>query len=307
MKRHDLADNVERHLSTISHDGMDIFLLQDGNYRGGILNGTRLVNQMRANHGLGIMETLILGHGYLAAGILTSLVKGNDRIRLDIRCDGPAAGLTVDANARGEIRGHLSNPDFGIDSSPDSLDTAPYLGNGTLTVSRRLEGAKAPVTGHVSLKHGQIARDLAVYFLESEQKPSAIVVSIHFDPTGMVNGAGALFLQALPEKSQSAARDLDAAVEVFPSIGSRLAAGDTPAHLVNSHLGEFGLDMIGSRPVEMQCPCTHTRFERYLRSLPKGEIEAILNEGPIPAKVTCHYCNSSYMYEKEALESFLSA
>jgi len=95
------------HFSSIAADGMEIFLLAGSAYRGSLLQGTRLVNQMRANHGLGIMETLILGHGYLAAGLLTSLVKGNDRIRLDVSCDGPVRGISVDSNARGEIRGYL--------------------------------------------------------------------------------------------------------------------------------------------------------------------------------------------------------
>jgi molecular chaperone Hsp33 len=302
----ELSDPSEKHLSSIAADGMDIFMLQDGGYRGALLHGTRLVTQMAANHRLGVMETLILGHAYLAGGLLTSLVKGNDRIQFDITSDGPVSGLSIDANARGEIRGYLKNSKLDLTSEPETFDTAPYLGTGTLTVTRRLELAPRPVTGHVRFRHGAIARDLAGYFLESEQKPTALSVSIQFDRDGSVSGAGALFVQALPETDHSAAGDMDAAIENLPSLGTAFASGDTPAHFVRTHLSGFQAEIIGSRRIEFFCPCSRLRFARYLRSLPESEIEAWLTEGPVPAKVVCHYCASSYMYGRQELESFLS-
>ena len=285
---------------------MDIFLLGGGRYRGSVLNGTRMVNQMRANHDLGIMETLILGHAYLAAGLLTGLVKGNDRIRLDVTCDGPVQGISVDSSARGEIRGYLRNSRLQIDSPLQSFDTAPFIGRGTLSVTRQTEGSKQPVSGHVRLQHGALAADLANYFLESEQKPSAVALSIHFDRTGTVTGAGALFIQALPESDQSIAGELDATVAALPSLGSALAGGETTAHFINTHFTAFEPEIIGSRVAEMSCPCGQDRFERYLRSLPAHEINSILAEGPLPVKVTCHYCGSTYIYEEETVQTFVA-
>lgn len=283
---------------------MDVFLLADGNYRGGLLHGTRLVNQMRANHDLGIMETLILGHAYLAAGLLTSLVKGNDRISLSIECDGPAGGVAVDSNARGEIRGYMKHSQLTIDTPVESFDISPYIGNGTLTVTRNLEMAKRPVSGHTQLVYGNLAKDLANYFVVSEQKPTAVSLSIQFDTAGRVSGAGALFVQSMPEADQSAAPELEAAVRDLPSLGTRFAAGDTPAHIINTFLSPFEPDIIGSRSVEFVCSCSAERFGDYLRSLPNGELDDILANGPFPVKVTCHNCNSTYMYTREEIEGF---
>jgi len=302
----EIPGTVLTRLSEIAADGMDIFLLDNGNYRGSLLNGTRMVNQMRANHDLGIMETLILGHAYLAAGLLTGLVKGNDRIRMDIDCDGPVGGLSVDSSAGGEIRGYLRNARLAIEAAPETFDTAPFIGSGTLTVTRHLERSKQPMSGHVRLEYGRISEDLAHYFLVSEQKPTAINLSVHFDRDGVVTGAGALFIQALPESDQSSARDLDEAVRNLPSIGASLVDGDTPAHLINTALDDFNPEIIGSRRIEMSCPCGRDRFERYLHSLPATEIADILEKGPFPVKVTCHYCNSTYMYEKEEFENIAS-
>jgi molecular chaperone Hsp33 len=44
------------------------FILADGVVRGVIMNASRMVNEMRANHELGILETLALGRAYLGAG-----------------------------------------------------------------------------------------------------------------------------------------------------------------------------------------------------------------------------------------------
>lgn len=68
------------------------FVLANGSIRGAVLNATRMVNEMRWNHELGILETLVLGHGYLAGALLSSNLNGSDRIKLQIDCSGPISG-----------------------------------------------------------------------------------------------------------------------------------------------------------------------------------------------------------------------
>ncbi|WP_455382020.1 Hsp33 family molecular chaperone HslO, partial [Salinispira pacifica] len=73
-----------RKLDSVMSDGIDIFLLSRGRFRAAILHGTRLVNQMRANHELGVLETLILGHAYIGAALMATSLKGSDRIGIHI-------------------------------------------------------------------------------------------------------------------------------------------------------------------------------------------------------------------------------
>ena len=54
--------------------------MADSKVRVSAVQATQMVNQMRANHGLGIMETYVLGQGYIAGALLASMVKNNDRI-----------------------------------------------------------------------------------------------------------------------------------------------------------------------------------------------------------------------------------
>ncbi|MBU4118164.1 MAG: Hsp33 family molecular chaperone HslO, partial [Proteobacteria bacterium] len=73
-----------------SPDGRIRFLLGDKSVRGVLVRGTDLVNEMRARHDLGLLETLVLGHAYLAAVLLATSLKGEkDRLALRIECSGP--------------------------------------------------------------------------------------------------------------------------------------------------------------------------------------------------------------------------
>lgn len=49
---------LNAHLSNIEPDKIDIFLLNKSTVRGAIMHGTKMINQMRANHKLGLLETL---------------------------------------------------------------------------------------------------------------------------------------------------------------------------------------------------------------------------------------------------------
>ncbi len=299
-----IADEViSSHLSNIANDGMDIFLVADSNYRGAVLHGTRLVNQMRANHRLGVLETLMLGHAYIAAGLMTSLVKGNDRILLAIECEGPAKGLVVESNARGEIRGYLRTKQIPVDGPVDSFDLAPYIGEGTLSVTRHLEMARTPFTGHAKLEHGNLATDLAAYFVRSEQAPTTVSLSIQFDRDGLVTGAGGLFIQALPDAETSSGAALEDRVRELPSIGSLFASGETPAHVIKRYFADLGAEIIGTRPSEFSCHCSRGMYRDYIESLPKGELEDIEENGPFPLKVTCHNCNSTYEYDRQEVHT----
>lgn len=299
--------SIISHLNEIAADGMDIFLVSDANYRGAVLHGTRMVNQMRANHQLGILETLMLGHAYIAAGLMTSMVKGNDRIVLAVDCDGPVRGIIAESNARGGIRGYLRQHPIPLDGPVESFDLAPYIGNGTLSVTRHLEMARNPFTGHARLEYGNLARDLANYFVYSEQTPTALSLSIQFDREGRVSGAGGLFLQAMPDSDRLAGAELEARVRDLPSIGSLFAEGETPAHVIQKYFKEFEPEIIGARSTEFSCHCDRRVYGEYVGSLPADELQDIRANGPFPLKITCHNCNSTYSYSRAEIEALAAS
>src|SRR5574344_1599678 len=171
-------------INSIEKDGMTMFVMADGQFRGAFYNGTRMVNQMRANHHLGILETLVLGQAELCAALLIPTMKGREHLTFRYDTNGPAAGFSVEADSTGYVRGYLLQNPIPISTPLDSWDLAPFLGPGTLSVSRFPEGAKEPQTGTVEIQHKNIAKDLTWYFQQSEQIHSAFNTSIKFDKKG---------------------------------------------------------------------------------------------------------------------------
>ncbi|MCP4149497.1 MAG: Hsp33 family molecular chaperone HslO [bacterium] len=288
-----------------SKDKLYRFLLEDGQIRGAIVHATHMVNEMRANHELGILETLALGHAYIGASLLSANLKGNDRMAFSIECDGPLKGLSVEFNAYGEVRGYLKNVPIPLDKPLESFDLTPFMGAGFLRVTKYPEAAKEPYTGHVKLQHGSIALNLANYYLTSEQTSSAFNLSIKFDNNGVVTGAGGLFLQAMPDAEPALVETLENAVNNLPSIGDEFARGKDPESFVKESLFEFSPALLGNRRVEFYCRCKKEATGRMIAALPPDNLKDVLENGPFPLETRCHNCNTLYSFEKVELEALV--
>ena len=265
------------------------------------IDDRELVNQMKANHQTGPIETYVLGQGFIAAALLSSTVKGNDRVQLDIECGGPIKGMALEAWASGAVRGYLANNPIPLEKPIDSLDTSLLYGPGFLKITKLLEGSRTPFSGQVMLGHGNLAKDLALYFQESEQTPSLFYLSIKFDRSGRVWGAGGLFIQVLPGCSDETLEKLQEHSMKLRNLGEALSEGMTASEYVETEFASFKPEHIAHIPTGFSCPCSKQSFANYLKSLPDAEKKDILN-GEFPLVLKCFNCSSDYLFTKEEAE-----
>jgi molecular chaperone Hsp33 len=278
------------------------FVLAGGRARGAILHATKLVSEMRANHETGILETLILGYAYLGAVLVSSSLKGPERLVLEISCDGPLRGLAAEANAFGEVRGYLREKHLSVGAPLESFDLSPFWGKGFLTVTRYPEGAKTPFAGQVALSSGSFALNLAHYSLQSEQTPSSYSLSVQFDKQGGLEGAGGLLVQALPGADDDLLAGLEEKVNALPRLGKEFAEGVSPEALVLSYFGEYDPQFLESKRVEFMCHCRRERFLATLNVLGPEELADLVKNGPYPLMLTCVNCNTAYTFTQEEVE-----
>lgn len=281
------------------------FMLADGTIRGTVVNGTTMVNTMRASHRLGILETLVLGHGLLAVGLIATGLKGRDRTGIQVECSGPIKGMVVEADAGGLVRGYLKNVPIAIDRPLESFDLRPFFGAGFLTVTRHMEGARHPYKSRVMMVHGTLAKDLAHYYLTSEQIPTAFALSIKFDRRGEVIGAGGLFLQAMPDADQAVIADLESMVAAMPSLGDELASGKDVVEIVTRSFEELKPRILSRRKIEFGCYCNREKVKVMLTMLGADELKDMAAKGPFPVIVRCHYCNTAYNFSQEQLQEMV--
>lgn len=289
------------HLSSLEDDRREIFLIADGSIRVSAVSVTRLLNEMRANHNTGLVETYMLGQGYIAGALLSSTVKGNDRIQMTIDSAGPVKGMSVEAWACGAVRGYLVNNPIPLEKPLESLDTSPIYGPGFLTITKILEGSKNPFSGSVMMEYGHLAQDLALYYAKSEQTPSLFSLSISFDREGRVWGAGGIMMQALPECDTSVLDKLQNESGLLSEMGESIGEGNSVRDYVMSHFSSYGVDYLGHAPVGFSCPCSRKNYEKYLVNLPQKEKDEIL-KGSFPLMIQCFNCGTEYEFSKEQLE-----
>ncbi len=309
------------HLDSIQKDGMTVFVMADGRFRGALFNGTRLVNQMRENHQLGILETLVLGQAELCAALLIPMTKGREHITFRYDTQGPAAGFSVEADSTGYVRGHLFQNHIPVDKPLENWDLSPFLGEGTLTISRLGEGMKEAQNGTVEIRYKNIAKDLAWYFDQSEQIHTAFNTSIQFDRKGRVIGAGGMFVQVMPSTGGKAAsasgadnselkaeenrliQRVENAFRACPSLGNWFAENGDREDIIHGLFREFQPTSVLERDIIFDCPCSEEGFANAIRHLPKAELEDIIKNDPDPLEITCHNCGSIYHISKDLLKN----
>lgn len=303
QKKQMFASPAEEKLILNKEDELVRFLLANKAIRGVAVQGARLVNQMRANHELGLLETLVLGQACIAAALLSVNLKGGDRIGFNIECSGPIKGLVAEATADGRVRGYLKQVPIPLSAPLDSFDLSPLFGAGFLEVSRYLIDAKRPFTGTIMLQYGNIAQDIANYYLTSEQIPTAMAVSVQFDQQGRVVGAGGLFLQAMPNADEHLMVELEKCMGTMPALGKYFAADSTAVELLTGHFGAFTPQILANDKIEFACPCTEGQIKEMLLGLPAAEFADMRDNGPFPLEVRCHFCNSCYRFEQQELQN----
>lgn len=297
-----ITDSVTQdHLAAISPDGITRFTMLQGSIKGAVISGTHLVSQARANHQLGILETLALGQALLGVGLLSTTIKQGTRLALQINCTGALKGLSVETTWNGNIRGYLFNDSIRIDKPLESFDLQPFIGSGTLSVIRKdVQGE--PYTGHIELVHGRIAEDLTEYFLRSEQTKTAMALSVRFDKDGRISGAGGLFFQAMPDAKDLDMEDTEDRMRELPSLGTWFASGKSRQDLLDQWFRAFEIDTVHESPVQFYCDCSRERFMQFLGAMGKTDLDHLLATGPWPMEVHCHNCGSRYYFTREEIE-----
>jgi len=260
---------------------------------------------MKANHGLGPLETMIIGQSSLGALMMAANLKDQGRIRIQWECGGPVGGISVEADSHGTVRGYLQNVPITLEEGPDG-SLPDLFGPGFLTVTRLFEGRGEPRTSTVALQHGRIAQDLTAFHLESEQTASAMALSVSFDKKGEPTGAGGLMLQALPDAPEEVIDGLERTLENLPSLGEAFASGRDAEAMILDLFAAQAPRFLDSKRVEFFCPCDSGLFERYFQGLSEKDRNEIRDKGPFPLIVTCQNCSSVYSYEESHIKKILS-
>ena len=278
----------------------------DGMVKATAVSTRELTERARQIHRTLPVATAALGRTLAAASMLGNALKGEGAsVTLSIRGGGPLGNILVVSDNEGNVRGTVDNPALDIPLRPDGkLDVGTAVGtDGTLTVIRDLN-MKEPYVGSVELLSGEIADDLASYFVESEQIPSACGLGVLVDRDQSVRCAGGYLIQLLPGADEDTIIKVEGGVLAAGAVTGMLDADPDPEVMLRTILSDFEVEILEKSTIEYRCDCSRERMERALISLGPDELRSLIEEQET-ADLSCRFCDQTQHFAKEELLKML--
>lgn len=281
-------------------------ITKDGMVKAAAVSTRALTERARQIHKTLPVATAALGRSLAAVSMMGNALKEDGAsVTLRIQGGGPLGNILAVSDNCGNVRGTVGNPALELPLRPDGkLDVGGAVGcNGTLTVIRDLH-MKEPYIGSVALLGGEIAEDLAAYFVESEQIPTACGLGVLVDRDQSVLAAGGYLIQLLPGAKEDTIARVEGGVLAAGPVTGLLAEDADPASLLRRVLSDFELEILEESPIAYRCDCSRERMERALISLGPDELRAMLEEQG-QAELTCRFCDNVQVFTRRDLEALL--
>lgn len=280
-------------------------LAYDAQVRAYAVITTETIEEARRRHETWPTVSDALGRSMTAGVMLGAMLKGEENLTLKIDGGGPIGTTLVDANSKGEVRGYVSHPQLHFDlNEQGKLDVQRAVGtNGTLTVSKEV-GTREPFVGQIPLVSGKIGDDFTSYLFNSEQTASSVGVGVLVNADNTIQAAGGFIVQLMPGADDKIISSIEERLTTLAPISSMIAKGMTPEQILEEVLGEGKVNVLESMPVHFQCQCSEERITNAIISLGTEEIQDMI-ETDGQAEANCHFCNETYHFTKEHLESLI--
>ena len=278
----------------------------DGFVQAAAVCSREMTERARQIHKTLPVGTAALGRTLAAASMMGNALKGQGAsVTLQIKGDGPLGTVLAVADPQGNVRGYVTNPGADLPLRSDGkLDVGGAVGHeGTLTVIKDLQ-MKEPYVGTIDLMGGEIAEDVAAYFVESEQIPTACGLGVLVDRDQSVRAAGGYLIQLLPGADEDTIVKVEGGILAAGSVSAILDKDPDPEHLLRAVMSDFDIRILESSPVEYRCYCSRERVERALISLGAEELEGILREQR-SCQLTCQFCDAVYEFSTGELQALI--
>lgn len=279
----------------------------DGYAKISAISAKGMIERARQLHDTSPVATAALGRSLCAASMLGDLLKDETAtLTLRINGGGPIGTVIAVSDSQGMVRGYVENPQVDVPNREDGkLNVGAAVGvDGMLTISRDL-GLKEPYIGSTRLVSGEIAEDLAYYYMESEQVASAVGLGVLVDTDLSVKCAGGFIVQLLPGAPDSLIDMIEENIQILGQVTGILENG-CAQDLVDAVFMDLAPETLSSTSVEYRCYCSRERVRRAVESLSLEDLREIYAGGEA-AQVSCQFCNTVYDFSGDEILEMMNA
>ena len=281
-------------------------MTRDGFVKITAVSTTELTGRAREIHHTTAVATAALGRVLAATSMIGNMQKiDQGSVTLIIKGGGPLGTLLATADPEGNVRGYVENPQIDLmEKYQGKLDVGAAVGaDGTLTLIRDLH-MKDPYVGTVQLLGGEVAEDVAAYFVESEQVPTVCALGVLLNRDQTVDVAGGYLLQLLPGAPDCLIDQLEASVAKAGSVSGMMKNGLGPAEIIETLLGKDEVEILETTPISYKCYCSRERVASTIISLGAKEMQDIIDEGQ-DIHVDCQFCDTVYTFTPADIQALL--
>lgn len=278
----------------------------DGLVQAAAICSRDLTERARQIHKTLPVATAALGRTLAGTAMMGNALKGQGAsLTLQIKGGGPLGTILAVADTDGNVRGYVTNPRVDLPLRADGkLDVGGAVGaGGTMTVIKDLN-MREPYVGTVDLLGGEIAEDIAGYFVESEQIPTACGLGVLIDRDQSVRAAGGYLIQLMPGYTEDTVVMVEGGIMAAGNVSAILDKDPDPEHMLRQVMSDFDLKILESSEVEYRCYCSRERVERALLSLGADELASIVREQG-GCQMSCQFCDTVYDFSAEELNAMI--
>lgn len=267
---------------------------------------TKLVEKARKTHDLSPVVTAAFGRMLTITAIMGAERKSaKDKLTVQIKGNGPIEMMVATTNNFPKVKGYVANPQVDMPLNEfGKLDVGGAVGyEGYINVIKDI-GLKEPYIGISPLTSGEIADDFANYFVNSEQRNSAVALGVLVDKNG-VKAAGGYLINPMPDASEEEVSKVEQAIFKAGAMSKMLDCQLSLQEIAQKITGDEKVEIIEENILPVyECDCSKEHMTDGLRAIGKEELQNIVaTDGK--AELVCHFCNKKYQFSRQDLEEII--
>lgn len=238
----------------------------------------------------------ILGELMAAAALLTSSIKFEGKLIMQVQGKGPVSLLVVECTSDRAMRALAQ-----WEGKVPAAALSELVGDGRLVITIDPQNGADRYQTTVSLEGLTVAEALENYFARSEQIATRLWLAA--DP----QQAAGMLLQRMPDVPGMDEDSWARAIHLSATITHSELLGLPVSEIIHRLYHEEDIRLFARMPISFRCSCSRKRVASVLLMLSYDDIHLILAEhGSV--KVDCEFCGQHYEFDPvDAEQLFASA
>lgn len=287
-------------LSTINEpesiDSIQRFIFNDYDIRGAVVQLHQSCKDLLDNHNYPDGIKNLLAQMQVAICLITSTLKLNGNIMLQIRGQGKLHYAYVNSNNLNETRGLAS---FENDINCSSLKE--LIGPDAIMSVTVIPNDGQQYQGIIALEKDSIAECLEDYYKQSMQIDTKI--SLFTDVNK--EKAGGLLLQMLPSDNKKKQKDdFEHCLTLAETLTQEEVLNLDTQDIIYRLFNQDSVNIFPNTKIIFKCLCSREHFHNMLSHLNANEISEMI-QAQDTTEVECHCCGKKYKFNQEEMLDIL--